>query len=74
MKNECRRKGIGKSLMDFCERKAREAGCENIFLDVRSKNLPAINLYGKAGFVKFSERRQYYPDGDTALEYVKKLS
>ncbi len=68
--DEFRRRGIGGRLIDFCKKNAALAGCTQIFLDVRSRNKPAIALYEKAGFVKISERRQYYPDGDTALEYV----
>jgi ribosomal-protein-alanine N-acetyltransferase len=30
-------------------------------LEVRASNLPAINLYRKAGFADIGLRREYYP-------------
>lgn len=68
-----RRQGIGAGLVDHCIKKAREAGCSEIFLEVRRKNAAAIALYEKTGFVKISVRPGYYEDGDDALVYVLKL-
>lgn len=45
--------GIGKALMDACIECAREAGYEQLELDVASDNERAIELYKKGGFVEY---------------------
>ena len=39
----------------------------SVFLEVKKSNFPAINLYKKNGFKVFSERKNYYKDGSSAL-------
>ena len=34
---------------------------QELFLEVRISNIPAINLYEKAGYHQLGERRNYYP-------------
>ncbi len=48
------------------------SNCDNISLEVREDNTPAINLYLKHGFRKVSVRKNYYLDCDGIL-MVKKL-
>lgn len=38
-----------------------------VWLEVKENNLPAINLYKKAGFIFLYERKRYYKDGSSAL-------
>ncbi len=40
---------------------------KTLSLEVKSKNITAINLYQNLGFEKVHERKNYYRDGDTAL-------
>jgi [ribosomal protein S18]-alanine N-acetyltransferase len=40
---------------------------EEIRLEVAARNLPAIKLYQKAGFIEVARRAGYYKDGDDAL-------
>ena len=47
-------------------------GVNKIFLEVREKNAPAISLYIKNGFVKISERKNYYGD-ENAVVYIKEI-
>lgn len=62
-----RKKGIGERLLhDFTE-KCLERSAEKIFLEVRSKNIPAISLYKKAGFTEIALRKGYYGDDDALI-------
>ena len=45
--------GIGTALLDACIECAREAGYEQLELDVVAENGAAIHMYEKAGFVEF---------------------
>lgn len=42
---------------------------KSIFLEVDEKNVSAIKLYEKFGFVNISTRKNYYKNGDNALIY-----
>ena len=55
----CRRKGVGKALAERFIAEVRPK-TDVIFLEVRSSNLPAINLYEKMGFVFCGLRKNYY--------------
>ncbi len=46
--------GIGKALMSACISCAKEAGYEQLELEVVAENSSAIALYKKAGFVEFA--------------------
>ncbi len=54
-----RRKGFGKALVDRFIEEVRQK-TDVIYLEVRASNLPAINLYEKAGFVFCGIRKAYY--------------
>jgi ribosomal-protein-alanine N-acetyltransferase len=55
-----RRQNIGRKLMDKMENLCREKSVENIFLEVRASNLPAISLYQKCGYEEIAVRKNYY--------------
>lgn len=57
-----RRRGFGKLLIEKFIETVREKESEQIFLEVRTSNLPAISLYEKMGFVFFGIRKDYYDD------------
>ena len=57
-----RRNGIGKALIEKFIETVREKETEAIYLEVRTSNLGAINLYERAGFVFCGIRRDYYDD------------
>ena len=49
-------------------------GAEQIFLEVRSRNIPARELYAKQSFQEAGVRRNYYKNpGDDAIIWVKRL-
>ncbi|MFH2036586.1 MAG: ribosomal protein S18-alanine N-acetyltransferase, partial [Candidatus Zixiibacteriota bacterium] len=57
---EFRGKNIAKRLLNRILDIAKEAGCVNIFLDVRQSNAVAIEFYRKFGFLELYERPGYY--------------
>ena len=69
-----RRQGIAEALLlEFCFQFTRH-DTEQIFLEVRSQNLPALRLYGKLGFQETGRRNNYYKEPtDDALILVCRL-
>lgn len=57
---EYRKKGCAKLLVAELKRSAKEVNIENIFLEVRVSNEPAISLYKKMGFEELGVRRKFY--------------
>lgn len=55
------KQGLGRVLLSHMIDRAKESGVLNMFLEVRSSNVPAMALYEKMGFVEISVRRGYYP-------------
>ena len=62
-------RGIGYRLMSYALKTERGRGLETGFLEVRSKNAPALFLYESYGFERIGERKGYYknPDDDAVL-------
>lgn len=67
-----RGKGYAEKLLRFAETDLKKAGVNAVFLEVREGNMPAINLYKKAGFNEISKRKNYYGD-ETAIIMKKEL-
>ncbi len=55
-----RQRGIGYRLLDYAVKTERGRGLETLFLEVRSKNTAARNLYRAYGFSEISVRKNYY--------------
>jgi len=55
-----RRKKIASSLFSYFLIYLKEKKVEQILLEVRKSNLPAIRLYERLGFVLLNERANYY--------------
>lgn len=55
------RRGIGREVLGFVLRLARETGAVRILLEVRPSNEAARSLYAAAGFTAIAKRRDYYP-------------
>lgn len=64
---EFRGKGFGKSILDDFLCSCRRKSAEKVFLEVRSRNAPAIVLYKGAGFVQLATRKGYYGDDDALV-------
>lgn len=67
-----RRGGVGRKILASLISAARGRGAEEVFLEVRVSNAPAMRLYLKEGFVGAYARPRYYSDGEDCL--VMKLS
>ena len=71
-KESHRRRGIAYRLLDYAAKTERGHGLEVLFLEVRSKNVPARNLYRSYGFREMGERKNYYKDPvDDAIVMVR---
>lgn len=62
VKETYRGKGIGRQLVGEMIRLAKERGVEDIFLEVRVSNDPAIKLYSSFGFQNVGLRKDYYEE------------
>lgn len=62
-----RRSGIAAELMNRCLEFARERHIEVISLEVRQSNDGARAFYERLGFKSTYVRRNYYPDGESAI-------
>lgn len=60
-------RGLGRLLVHSLMRTARERGCGQLLLEVRSDNEAAIALYVQLGFESLGRRRNYYGGGVDAL-------
>lgn len=58
------RQGLGQQLLNHLLALAKANGADDIFLEVRSSNTGAINLYKKNNFVEVGVRKDYYPAED----------
>lgn len=70
---EFTRRGIAFALVNrLCERLA-ERNVENVYLEARYGNEPAIGLYKKCGFSAVGIRKKYYEDTEDAIVMFKSI-
>ena len=71
---QLRRRGVGRALVSHLVEQARQAGAEQILLEVRASNQGAIPLYQGSGFRLLASRPRYYsnPEED-ALIFARAL-
>lgn len=69
VREDKRKRGIGYRLLDFAVKTERGRGLETLFLEVRSQNTAARNLYKAYGFEEISVRKNYYtnPTDDAVI-------
>jgi len=65
VKPEVRGQGAAKKILAELLQKLITFQVEKVCLEVSEKNLPAIALYQKAGFLNISSRPNYYDNGTT---------
>ena len=67
-----RRRGIAAVLLEGFMAEARARGAEQMLLEVRESNIPAIRLYERYGFTAYNKRKNYYrnPAEDAVLMVV----
>ena len=67
-----RNRGLGRKILEYLLKTAKDEGVKTIYLDVRAENPYAQKLYSSCGFKAVGRRRKYYGDED-ALIMEKKL-
>ena len=67
-----RGKKIGDALMREMLNRAKERGVQEVFLEVRVSNAPAIGLYQKYGFEQIGVRKAYYEEPKEDALLMKK--
>jgi len=68
-----RRMAVGSSLITKAMENMKLYNAKSCFLEVRVKNIPAVNLYKKLGFVVTNTIRSYYIDGEDAYHMSQEL-
>ena len=71
VKEEFRRKGIGKLLMDYAVKIAKEKGARMLVLETQTCNVNAINFYIKYGFELLGFDAATYSNEDIARKEVR---
>jgi ribosomal-protein-alanine N-acetyltransferase len=62
-----RNRGIGTALLKASMKSMKEDySAEEVYLEVRVSNYPAISVYEKLGFMKIKVLKHYYADGEDA--------
>ena len=76
VKPEFRRLGVAGCLMQKMMDDCGKGEVQNIFLEVRESNTPAIEMYKKYGFFEISKRKNYYrspvEDGIVMQKMIKR--
>lgn len=74
VKKDWQGQGLASRLMEKANLAWKDAGLSRVFLEVRSKNSPALALYQKAGFKEIGHRQRYYKNPpDDAIEMLLTL-
>jgi len=64
VKEECRGKGVGKMLVDFVKKFAKDEDYRIITLETQNTNIPAIDFYFKMGFTFCGSNIYFYSNDD----------
>ncbi|MDF2180076.1 ribosomal protein S18-alanine N-acetyltransferase [Aliiglaciecola sp. CAU 1673] len=59
-----RNKGLSRPLLEHFLQQCKKKGIQDIWLEVRASNKPAIHLYKQYGFNLIETRKGYYPSPD----------
>ena len=68
-----RRRGVGRALLSEAQRWTAEKGQRRLFLEMQSKNYPAIRLALQMGYEFCGYNDHYYSSQDIALFFVRAL-
>jgi ribosomal-protein-alanine N-acetyltransferase len=72
VREECRRQGEGRALLEELLRRFAESGVSRVFLEVRESNRGAMGFYERMGFRQSGRREDYYREPrEAALVYEK---
>ncbi len=62
-----------KLIAELEEKAAQDEDCAYLRLEVKASNKNAIKLYERLGYQKFSEKEDYYDNGESALCFEKRI-
>jgi ribosomal-protein-alanine N-acetyltransferase len=62
VRDNYRRRGIGRALLNLILEKGKRSGVACAFLELRAGNVAALALYEECGFRVTAQRRRYYSD------------
>lgn len=62
-----RGRGLGRQYLAWLIRDMKRNQVENIYLEVRQSNYPALRMYEHAGFQNVGVRKKYYVNGEDAV-------
>jgi ribosomal-protein-alanine N-acetyltransferase len=62
VRDDYRRKGIGRALLNLILEKGKRSGVPCAFLELRAGNAAALALYEECGFSVTAQRSKYYSD------------
>ena len=68
VRGDLRGRSVGRQMLALLLERARQAGMEAVFLEVRPSNPHAIALYQSVGFVQVGLRKGYYQAPDNGRE------
>ena len=72
VREECRRQGEGRALVEELLRRFTKSGTSRVFLEVRESNLGGIGFYERMGFRQLGRREDYYREPqEAALVYER---
>ena len=74
VRDEFRRLGLGRKLMELAEERLRQRGVSRIVLEVSTQNEHAIRFYQGLGYVTKRHLPGYYPDGSDAYLMEKAVA
>lgn len=63
--------GLGRILLEACQRDLEAEGLVHLYLEVRVSNAAAIRLYGACGWERCGLRPGYYQDGEDAALFQR---
>ena len=64
VREQVRRQGMGRFLIDAAKKKAKQAGCRHLVLEAQSNNVPALDFYFSQGFVFGGTNLYFYTNDD----------
>lgn len=69
------RHGLGRRLVEECERLIREAGGRRVYIETSGKEqyLPTRGFYERCGYAFDAELAEFYGPGDSKVVYVKAI-
>jgi ribosomal-protein-alanine N-acetyltransferase len=65
---DCRGQGLGRRLVEEAFAFFKQQNAERVFLEVRAGNVAARKLYENSNFTTLRIRKNYYSDGEDAVE------